>query len=78
MSGAGWARKADVRAENFLIECKLKMDPKSKSYSLKAQDMKDLTRRARLEGRIPLFQVDLQGKTYVILNEDDFLDLIGE
>jgi hypothetical protein len=78
MSGGGWARKGDVRTEDFLFECKTKMDPKAKSYSLKAVDMKGLTKRARLEGRIPVFQVDLQDKTYIILNEDDFLDLIGE
>jgi len=78
MSGAGWVRKADVRTEDFMIENKLKMDPKAKSYSLKAVDLRDLVKRARLEGRIPLMQIDLAGHRYVVLAEDDFLEMIGE
>lgn len=78
MSGAGWMRKADVRTEDFMIENKLKMDPDAKSYSVKAVDMRDLTKRARLEGRIPLLQIDLAGHRYVVLPEDDFLEIIGE
>lgn len=76
MSGAGWVRKADVRTEDFMIENKLKMDPNAKSYSIKAVDMRDLTKRARLEGRIPLLQIDLAGHRYVVLAEDDFLEMI--
>lgn len=78
MSGAGWVRKADVRTEEFMIENKLKMDPDAKSYSIKAVDMRDLTKRARLEGRIPLMQIDLAGHRYVVLTEDDFLEIIGD
>lgn len=78
MSGAGWVQKADVRSEEFMIENKLKMDPDAKSYSLKAIDLRDLTKRARLEGRIPLMQIDLAGHRYVVLPEDDFLEIIGE
>lgn len=78
MSGAGWMRKADVRTEDFMIENKLKMNPEAKSYSIKALDMRDLTKRARLEGRIPLLQIDLAGHRYVVLPEDDFLDIIQE
>lgn len=78
MSGAGWVRKADVRTEDFMIENKLKMDPDAKSYSIKAVDMRDLVKRARLEGRIPLLQIDLAGHRYVVLPEDEFLEIIGE
>lgn len=78
MSGGGWIRKADVRTEDFMIENKLKMDPNAKSYSIKAVDMRDLTKRAVLEGRIPLMQIDLAGHRYVVLVEDDFLDIIGQ
>lgn len=77
MSGAGWVRKADVRTEEFMIENKLKMDPDAKSYSIKAVDMRDLVKRALLEGRIPLMQIDLAGHRYVVLREDDFLDICG-
>jgi hypothetical protein len=78
MSGAGWVRKADVRSEEFMIENKLKMDPDAKSYSIKSVDMRDLVKRARLEGRIPLMQIDLAGHRYVVLTEDDFLEMISE
>ena len=77
MSGAGWMRKADVTTEHLLIENKLKMDPDAKSYSIKAIDMRDLVKRARLEGRIPLMQIDLAGHRYVVMAEDDFLDMAG-
>lgn len=78
MSGAGWIRKADVRSEQFMIENKLKMNPDAKSYSVLAQDLRDLTKRARLEGRIPLLQFDLAGRNYVILVEDDFMEMIDD
>lgn len=77
MSGAGWVRKADVRTPEFMIENKTKMDPDAKSYSVKAVDLRDLTKRARLEGRIPLLQFDLAGHQYVVITEDDFLDIIS-
>ena len=77
MSGAGWMRKADVTTEHLLIENKLKMNPDAKSYSIKAIDMRDLVKRARLEGRIPLMQIDLAGHRYVVMTEDDFLDMAG-
>lgn len=75
-SGAGWARKNDVRSDSFLIENKLTQN--TKSYSVKVTDLKELTTRAILEDRIPVLQFDLGGKRYVILNEDDFVELIGE
>jgi hypothetical protein len=77
MSGAGWMRKADVRTEDFLIENKLRMSPDAKSYSIKAATLRDLTKQARLEGRIPLLQFDLAGHRYVVLVEDDFLEMIS-
>jgi hypothetical protein len=76
-SGAGWVRKGDVRTQDFMIENKLKMDPDAKSYSLKAVDLRDLVKRARLEGRIPLMQIDLAGREYVVLTEDDFMEIMG-
>jgi hypothetical protein len=78
MSGAGWKRKADVRTDDFLIENKTKMKATAKSYSLKADELRKLQLQALQEDRIPLFQVDLGGRSYVILVEDDFLDLIGD
>lgn len=77
MSGAGWMRKADVRTPDFMIENKTKMSIDAKSYSVKAVDLRDLTKRARLEGRVPLLQFDLGGHRYVVLNEDDLLEILG-
>lgn len=78
LSGAGRTKKNDVTSQDFLIENKTKMSPDSKSYSLKAVDLRDLTMRAMLAGRMPLFQIDLGGHRYVVLNEDDWLEVIGE
>lgn len=77
MSGAGRWRKADVRTDTLMIENKTKMDPNAKSYSVKAVDLRDLTKRARLEGRTPILQFDLGGHRYAILCEDDLLELLG-
>ena len=76
-SGAGWKSKGDVRTHEFMIENKLKMNPNAKSFTVKAVDLRDLTKRARLEGRTPLLQFDLAGHSYVILVEGDFLEKIG-
>jgi hypothetical protein len=73
-SGAGWLRKNDVRAEHFLIENKLTTN--ARSYSIKFTDLRDLQQRAIMEDRMPLLQFDLGGKRYVILTEDDFLEII--
>lgn len=77
MSGAGWVRKADVRTEDYMIENKAKIKPGAKSFTVKDQDMRDLTKRAILEGRVPVWQVDINGNRYVVLNEDDFLEMAG-
>lgn len=77
LSGAGFWKKNDVTSESFLIENKTKLSPSAKSYTLKSTDLRDLTKRALLEGRMPLFQLDLGGQRYVILNEDDWLEMVG-
>ena len=74
-SGAGWVRKNDVRSDQFLFENKL---TQAKSYSFKKMDMVELTERAILEDRIPVFQIDISGNRYILLNEDDFIELVGD
>ena len=76
-SGAGWKVKNDVRTHDFLIENKCKMDPAAKSYSIQAVTLRDLRKQAIMEGRIGLLQIDLGGRRYVVLEEDDFLEMIG-
>ena len=73
MSGAGWVRKNDVRTIDLLIENKF---TDKKSYSIKSNEMVKLSRTAILEDRIPVLQVDLGGPSYVVLLENDFLEMI--
>lgn len=75
MSGAGWLRKNDVRSERLLIENKTTGN--AKSYSIKSADLAELTERAILDDRLPVLQFDLGGRRYVVLNEDDFLEMIN-
>lgn len=77
MSGAGWVRKADVRTEQLMIENKTRIKPGAKSFTVKDQDMQDLTKRAILEDRIPVWQADVNGHRYIVLNEDDFIAMTG-
>lgn len=75
-SGSGWLRKNDVRSEQLLIENKL--TTATKSITLKEVDLRELRQRAIVEDRIPVLQFDLAGRNYVVLVEDDFLELINE
>lgn len=74
-SGNGWKRKHDVRSggrEGFLWEMK-RTD--AKQITLKAKDLESVRKVAWAEGRSPVFHFQLQGRNYVILEEDDFLEL---
>lgn len=75
-SGNGWMRKNDVRSIEFLIENKL--TTATKSITLKEVDLRELRQRAILEDRVPLLQFDLSGRRYVVLVEDDFLEMISD
>lgn len=72
-SGAGWLRKNDVRSHEYLIENKLTEN--KKTITLKELDLRELRDRALLEDRIPVLQFDLAGRRYVVIGEDDFLEL---
>ena len=74
MSGAGWVRKNDVRTEDLLIENKF---TEKQSYSLKLADLIKLTRVAVKEDRIPVMQIDISGRSYVVLCETDFMEMIA-
>lgn len=75
-SGSFWLRKNDVRSEIFLIENKLTVG--TKSITLKEVDLRELRERAINEDRIPVLQFDLNGRHYVVLVEDDFLEMIAD
>jgi hypothetical protein len=72
-SGSGWLRKNDVRSHKFLIENKLTNN--AKSYSVKLQELNELTQRAVLEDRTAVLQFDIGGKHFVVLNEADFITM---
>jgi hypothetical protein len=74
-SGSGWLRKNDVRTEDILIENKFTTN--EKQITLKHQDLKELIERAILEDRLPVLQFDLAERRYVVLTEDDFLEIMG-
>ena len=71
-SGAFWSRKGDVRSERFLAEHKYTA---AKSFSLKASELKKIETEALLVGRVPIFCIALDGKDYVVVLEDDFIEL---
>ena len=72
MSGAGWMRKADVRSEDMLIEAKTTTKA---SWSLKLSDLRELRKQAIMDDRMPVFIVDIQGHRYVVLDENDWLEI---
>ena len=71
-SGAFWSRKGDVRSTDLLIEHKW---TGKKSFTLTAQVLEKIMTEALLDGRIPVLGIHLNGNDYVVLNEEDFLDL---
>jgi len=73
MSGAGWSAKADVRTHDFLIEAKT---TRAGSFSLKLKDLMELRRQAIADDRVPLFIVDISGRSYVVLEDDDFREMV--
>lgn len=68
-------RKNDVRSVEFLFENKFTTN--KKSITLKEVDLRELVERAILEDRTPVLQFDLANRRYVVLVEDDFLEMIG-
>ena len=71
-SGAFWSRKGDVRSADLLIEHKF---TGKKQTTLKSDVLRKITREAILDGRMPVLGVHLDGENYVVLLEDDFLEL---
>ena len=71
-SGAFWSRKGDVRSVDLLIEHKF---TGKKSFSVKSDVLKKIVREAILDGRMPVLGIHLEGENYVILLEDDFLEM---
>ena len=63
-----------MRNAELLIENKT---TDAKSFTLKSTDLELLRCNAIVEGRVPVLQLDLGGRSYVVLLEGDFLDFYG-
>lgn len=71
-SGAFWFRKGDVRSKDLLIEHKW---TGKKSFTLKSDVLEKITTEAIIDGRTPVLGISLNDTNYVILDENDFLEL---
>ena len=71
-SGAFWSRKGDVRSDDLLVEHKW---TGKKQFTLTATVLEKIVTEAILDGRTPVLGISLNNRNYVILEEDDFLDL---
>jgi hypothetical protein len=71
-SGAFWSRKGDVRSDDLLIEHKW---TGKASFTVKATVLEKIVKEAILESRMPVLGISLNNENYVLLTEDDFLEL---
>lgn len=71
-SGAYWSRKGDVRSDDLLIEHKY---TGKKQTTIKSDVLKKIMREAILDGRTPVLGIHLDGENYVILTENDFIEM---
>ena len=71
-SGALWSRKGDVRTDDLLIEHKY---TGKASFTVKAAVLEKIVKEAILDSRMPVLGVSLNDVNYVILDEQDFLEL---
>ena len=77
-SGNGWKRKHDVRSgghEGLLWEMK-RTD--KKQITIKASDLESVRKVAWSEGRTPVLHIELAGRSYVLIEEADFMEITGE
>jgi len=71
-SGAFWSRKGDVRSDDLLIEHKW---TGKKSFSLKSDVLEKIVTEAIIDSRMPVLGISLNNNNYVLLTEDDFLEM---
>jgi hypothetical protein len=71
-SGAFWSRKGDVRSADVLLEHKY---TGKASFTIKAAVLEKIVKEAILESRMPVLGISLNSENYVLLTEDDFLEM---
>ena len=72
VSGAFWNRKGDVRSKDLLVEHKW---TGKASFTVKAAVLEKIVKEAILDGRMPALGISLNSENYILLTEDDFLEL---
>lgn len=72
VSGAFWNRKGDVRSQDLLVEHKW---TGKASFTVKAAVLEKIVKEAILDGRMPVLGISLNNENYILLTEDDFLEL---
>lgn len=73
-SGNGPWRKADVRTPDELWEFK-RTD--KEQFTLKLRDLLTAEKHALSEGRSMRFGIEINGRHWVVLSEEDYLELRG-
>jgi len=71
-SGAFWSRKGDVRSKDLLIEHKW---TGKATVTIKATVLEKIVTEAILDSRMPVLGFSLNNENYVMLTEDDLLEL---
>jgi hypothetical protein len=71
-SGAFWSRKGDVRSSDLLIEHKW---TGKQQITVKASVLEKIVKEAILDGRLPVLGFHVNNENYIMLTEDDFLEL---
>lgn len=69
-SGNGWVRKADVRTDKYLIECKTTT---KESYRITLDTWEKIWKEALTDDRIPVMIVDIDGTEIMIADPTDFM-----
>lgn len=73
-SGNGWARKNDVRTPEISFEMKY---TDKKQFTLRDHDLVQGEKHALLDGRDFVFGIEMRGRRWVVISEDDFYSLRG-
>jgi hypothetical protein len=73
-SGAFWTRKGDVRAEKYLLEHKY---TSKNSISISRTVLDKIRTEAIMDQRVPLLALHINGRNYMLMEEDDWLAEVG-
>ena len=71
-SGAFWSRQGDVRSSDLLIEHKW---TGKKQVTVKSDVIEKIVKEAILDGRMPVLGFHLNNENYIMLDENDFLEM---